>query len=211
MTMSSRDSYEIISGREASLQDIEEIVKLDAKSFDACYGVSAEADYDLFRVNRENGLIVRDKATGAIIGYSMLLPVSRETYGMIRQGGFVDTAFRPDMVVKFGEPGIYNLYFAAVAIHPDHRRGRLIVKMMDAMVHDFIQLAERGIYIEKMLADVVSRDGEKFCRFFGLEKVCDTNHGSKIYEVFGLPPTMRVTTEATKRLQSIYDARFKNA
>jgi len=210
MTMASDEAYEIIHGKDAPLSVIEEIVKLDIAAFDACYRVSAEADYGLFRVNRENGLIIREKATGTVVGYSMLLPVTRETFETIRSGGFVDTALSPEMVVSFDAPGIYDLYFAAVAIHPDHRGGRLILRMMDVMVQDFIGLAERGIFIEKMLADVVSREGEKFCRLFGLKKVCVTNHSSTIYEVSGLPPTMRVTTEATKRLQDVYDARFRS-
>jgi len=203
------DRYVIVRGRDATLQEIEDVVRLDAASFDACYCVSAEADYNLFRANREGSFLIRERATGVIVGYSMLLPVSRETYAMICRGGFVDTALSPEMVVKLDSPGVYNLYFAAVAVHPEHRGARMILGLLDAMVQDFIDLAKRGVFIEKMLADVVSRDGEKFCRFFGLKKVCDTNHRSKIYEVSGLPPTMRVTTEATRQLQELYDARFR--
>jgi len=199
--------YDLLRGQDAPPEAIEGVIALDAVSFDAFYHVSAEDNRSLFLLNRENGLIVREKATGEVVGYSMLLPVSAETYAMIREGRFVDTGLHSGMVVGYDRPGIYDLYFASMAIRPDHR-GRLVVQMVDAMVRDFIDLAGRGVYIRRMLADVVSREGEKLCRFFGLDEVCETDHNSKIYEVSGLPPKIRVTTATTKRLFDAYSAWF---
>lgn len=202
------DRYELIRGQDAPPEVVEGVVALDKISLDAFYHVSAQADRDLFLANRESGFILRERASGLVVGYSMLLPVAAETYGMIREGRFVDTDLRPEMVVRCDGPGVYDLYFASVVTHPQCRGLGLVMRLMDAMVEDFIALAERGVYMRRMLADVVSREGEKFCRFFGLREVCATDHGSKIYEVSGLPPTMRVTTGATKRLFDLYGARF---
>ena len=80
----------------------------------------------------------------------------------------------------------------------------MVMAMFNAMIDDFIALAKRGILIDRMIADVVTLDGKKFCRFFGLDKVCESNHHSTIYEVLALPPKFRMTTPSTRRLEEAY-------
>ena len=80
----------------------------------------------------------------------------------------------------------------------------MIFALLNAMVEDFIALARRGIFVDRMVADVVSRDGRKFCRLLGLDRVCESNHHSTIYEISGLPPKFRVTTPSTRCLAAIY-------
>lgn len=196
--------YEVLRGQQVTLDDLEAVIELDRMSFESCYQVTAGDDYVLFKNNPENGLIIRDAETGQIVGYSMLLPIREDMYRRIKTGTFVDTDFKPEMTFKLDRPGVYHLYFASVVVHPEHRSAALILTMMDAMVEDFTRLTERGIWFSDMIADVVSLDGAKFCRLFGLKKGVATNHGSNIYEVTVLPPEMRVTTPATRRLYEVY-------
>lgn len=200
--------YEVLHGTDLSLQDVEQIIELDRMSLDSCYQVTAGDDYALLKKNRENGIVIRDRESGLIVGYSMLLPIHNEMYEKIRTGTFIDTEFRPEMTFVYDKPGIYHLYFASVVIHEKHRSASLVLTMMDAMVQDFIDLTSKGIFFESMIADVVSREGIKFCRLFGLKEVTSTNHNSKIYEVASLPPMMRITTPTTQRLYDIYRAKF---
>ena len=200
--------YEVLHGNDFTIAELDEVIALDRMSLDSCYQVTASDDYALFKSNPENGLIVRERATKKIVGYSMLLPIREEMYERIRTGTFIDTDFTPDMTFRYDEPGIYRLYFASVVVHPDHRGAAMVLTMLDAMVKDFIDLTSRGIFFESMIADVVSRDGIKFCKLFGLKEVCRSNHNSYIYEVTTLPPLLRVTTPTTKRLYDIYRAKF---
>ena len=201
--------YEVLRGSQMTLGDLDGVIELDRISLDSCYQVTAGDDYLLFKDNPENGLIIRDRVTKQIVGYSMLLPIRQDMYEKIKSGTFVDTDFKPEMTFKYGKPGIYHLYFASVVVHPDHRSAALVLTMLDAMVEDFIRLAKRGIWFSDMIADVVSNDGAKFCRLFGLKKVCETNHKSFIYEVSGLPPGIRETTSATKKLVQIYRRKYE--
>ena len=82
----------------------------------------------------------------------------------------------------------------------------MVTAMVDAMVEDFIALAGRGIFIDRMVADVVSGDGRKFCRLFGFEKVCESDHDSLIYEIVTMPPKIRMNTDAIQRLKAVYAA-----
>ena len=83
----------------------------------------------------------------------------------------------------------------------------MITAMVDAMVEDFIALAERGIFIDRMVADVVSSDGRKFCRLFGFEKVGESDHDSLIYEIMTMPPRIRMNTATIQRLRTVYAER----
>jgi hypothetical protein len=197
--------YEIVRGTDVTLRGIEDVVALDGQYYeDTCYHTPADYTAALFRTNEESCIAVRDRETGSIVGYAMLLPVSDETYARIRTGCFVDSNLTLDMVVRYGGPGIYHLYFASVVVHPKHRSARLILTMMDAIADEFLALANRGIFIDRMIADTVSRDGVKFCCLFGLKRVCASDHKSDIYEVVCLPPRFRVSTPAIQRLADVY-------
>ena len=198
------DKYEVLRGADMTLEEVKDVVALDDRNFDACYHSTPEQNWALFKTNRESGFVVRDRGTGKLVGYTMLLPVTDSTYLRIRKGAFMDTELTPEMVVKYDAPGIYHLYFTGVVVHPDHRSVRMVMAMFNAMIDDFIALAKRGILIDRMIADVVTRDGRKFCRFFGLDKVCESNHHSTIYEVLALPPRFRMTTPSTRRLEEVY-------
>jgi len=204
-----RGPYVVLHGRDASPADIEAIIALDRGTFEEQYQVSPEQDRDLFLSNRENGLIVKERQTGEVVGYSMILPIREDVYRRIRAGAFVDTALTGDMVRPFDRPGDdYRIYFASVVIHPRHRGATLLLTMVETMVEDFIALAERGIFGRTLTADVVSREGEKLAQLLGLTEVCRTNHGSRVFEVVALPPELRETTPSTERLVGMYWEHF---
>ena len=187
--------YELLRGSEVSAEEIKDVALLDGSNFDDIYHSTPEQNYALFRTNRESGFVVRERETGRIVAYLK-----------IRRGAFLDTELTPDLVRKYDAPGIYHLYFTGVVVHPKHRSARIVLAMIDAMIDDFVELSKHGIFIDRMIADVVTLDGRKFCRFFGLDKVCESGHNSTIYEVTVLPPRFRVTTPSTRRLEAAYTA-----
>lgn len=197
--------YEVLRGYDLSPDEIKEIVDLEDRSFDARYHTTLEQECALFKSNREGGVVVRDRETGAIVAYMMILPVTDETYDLIRQGVLLDTALDPEKVIlKYDSPGIYHIFFASVIVAPAHRSARMVTALVDAMVEDFIALAGRGIFADRMVADVVSGDGRKFCRLFGFEKVGESDHDSLIYEISIMPPRIRMDTATIRRFKAIY-------
>ena len=200
--------YDVFHGSDIDLKMAEGITALDKQSFDERFLSPASEDYERLLPNRENGIVIVEHATGMVVGYSMLVPVSDEIYERIRSGKFSEHDLAPGMVAKYDGPGFYNLYFMGVVIHPEHRNVRMVMTLIDAMAEDFISLFGRGIYIKRMVADVVSRNGVKFCRLFGLRKTCGTDHGSTIYEVSCLPPMFRETTPTLGRLVALYRGKY---
>jgi len=200
--------YEILHGIDMSADELNEVVALDDHSFDACYHTTPEYNRMLFKTNRESGFVVRDRETNTIVGYTMLLPVTDAAYKQIREGTLKDTELRPEMVMKYDSPGTYRLFFSSIVVHPMHRSPRMIFALMGAMVDDFIALAGRGVFVDRMVCDVVSRDGRKFCRLLGFEKICMSNHNSTIYEISGRPPRFRATTSSIRRLGVAYGVKL---
>ena len=197
--------YEVLRGYDLSPDEIKEIIKLEDRSFDTRYHATLEQECALFKSNRESGVVIRERETGTIVAYMMIFPVTEEIYDLIRKGVLIDTALDPKKVVlKYDSPGIYHLVFASVVVNPAHRSARMITAMVDAMVEDFITLAGRGIFIDRMVADVVSGDGRKFCRLFGFEKVGESDHDSLIYEIVTMPPKIRMNTDTIQRLKAVY-------
>ena len=123
------------------------------------------------------------------------MPLKREQYYVIRSGKFIDTGTTPEMISTYDSKSPNLIYFSSIVIHPEYRGIKVFKRLMDAITTKFVELSENGIFIQKMLADAVSPSGEKFCRLLGMEKICDSDHGSAIYEVSAPMPMFGVLSK----------------
>lgn len=55
------------------------------------------------------------------------------------------------------------------------------------------------MYVRRMVADTVTKNGEKFCRLFGMNKVRGSNHESMLYEITMIPPKFRALSKMSKQ------------
>ena len=55
-----------------------------------------------------------------------------------------------------------------------------------------------------MIADAVTKNGEKFCRLFGMTKLKGSNHESSLYEITMIPPKFRILSKKSKQLYDYY-------
>lgn len=55
------------------------------------------------------------------------------------------------------------------------------------------------------------KNGEKFCKFFGMIKVRGSDHNSSVYEVSMIPPKFRVSSKKTKELYDYYQKKYQEA
>ena len=76
--------------------------------------------------------------------------------------------------------------------------------LVNAIVDKFINLSNRGIFIRRMIADAVSKSGEKFCKMFGMSKIVGSNHDSTLYEITMIPPKFRIISKKTRDLCDLY-------
>ena len=202
-------NFYLIKPEEITDEDIQECLDMEAEIYkeDECQ------DFDLcqkiHQLNPYTDLFFKDLRTGKIVGNIDICPVTDECYELMRSGGFMDSEITIDMVVPYDMPSLYNIYFTGIAVRDEYRNTGLFLYMFDAALQTFLKLGERGILARRMIADAVTENGERFCKMFGMKKVRDSEHGSKLYEVSFMPPEFRVTSRQTKALFEYYKAKYE--
>jgi GNAT superfamily N-acetyltransferase len=197
-------NYCIIDGKSVTDEDIAQALQLDRLVYTEEYYVTLERCISWFRRNNQIYTMLKDTATGKIIAYVNVSPITDEYYDRIRNGDFVDTYLPPEAIIEYDMPCLYNLYFSSIVIHPDFQNTGSFKPLFDALVNKFIKLGENEVFLRRMIADAVTDKGLKFCELFGMKKIHPSNHQSTIFEVQLIPPEFKVTSKATDILYRFY-------
>ena len=203
--------FSIISGKDVTAQNIADASYLDPLVFDDIYLVTVEQCEEWMAANPDIYVLAKDNQTGRFIAYANLTPVTDECYERIRNGDFIDTGSTADMVLSYDMPFPYNLYFSSIVIHPDYQNTEVFMEMFNAIVDKFITLGDREVFIRRMIADAVTKNGEKFCKLFGMTKVKDSSHDSSLYEITMIPPKFKILSKKTKLLYDYYQRKYNEA
>ena len=196
----------IISGLEISEKDLREAIILDF----AVYAIDDSVQFTIEKCIKWHNtnpfvyFMLKDIEKDEIVGYVNMAPVTKDCYEMILSGQFWDIDIPDNLVLPYENPGLYYLNFTSVVIHPDYRSAYMILKLIDAIAIKLIELQDRGIYIKSMIADALTEEGERFCQLFGMKKIIESGHQSKIYQVTFLPPNFTKLTKAFSRLFELY-------
>ena len=203
--------FSIITGKEVTRGDIAEAVALDTLAYDDIYQVDTTLCEEWFKVNPDIYIMAKDNVTGSVVAYVNVSPVTDECYERIKNGDFIDTGITADMILSYDMPFPYSLYFSSIVIHPDYQNTEVFMEMFNAIVDKFITLGEHEVFIRRMIADAVTKNGEKFCNLFGMKKVKGSNHDSALYEIIMIPPSFRVLSKKTKLLYDYYQHKYNEA
>ena len=198
------EKYIVVDGRNVTVDDIAEAVSLDKLVYDEEYYVTIRQCLDWYNKNDQIYTMIKESDTNRTIAYVNASPVTSEYYNKIRGGEFIDTYLPPDAIVGYDFPDLYNLYFSSIVVHPDCQNTAVFLALFNAITQKFLELGRQGILIKSIVADAVSKKGEKFCRLFGMEKVKNSTHDSEIFEVQMVPPEFRILSKATKQLYDFY-------
>lgn len=201
----------IITGKQVTAKDIAEAAYLDTLVYDDIYLVTVEQCEEWIAVNPDIYVMAKDTSTGRFIAYANLTPVTDECYEKIKKGDFIDTGITADMVLSYDMPCPYNLYFSSIVIHPDYQNSEVFMEIFNAIVDKFISLGEHEVFIRRMIADAVTKNGEKFCKLFGMTKIKSSNHDSSLYEITMIPPKFRIMSKKSKLLYDYYQKKYNDA
>ncbi len=200
----------IITGHQVTIKDIEQAVKLDSMVYDDIYHVDTSRCEKWFDVNPDIYVMAKDSNTGNVVAYANLSPVTDECYEQIKNGHFIDTEITEDMILSYDMPFPYSVYFSSIVIHPEHQNTEVFMKIFNAIIDKFITLGKHEVFVRRMIADAVTKNGEKFCNLFGMTKVKNSHHNSSLYEVSMIPPKFRVMSKKTKQLYDYYKAKYED-
>ena len=202
--------FYLIKPEEITDDDIKEVLAMEAEIYKEDECQDFELCQKINRINPYTDLFFKDLRTGQIVGNIDVCPITDECYELMRSGEFMDSEITIDMVVPYDMPSLYNLYFTGIAVRDEYRNSPLFVTMFNEAVKRFIMLGEeKGVFVKRMIADAVTNNGERFCKIFGMKKILDSEHGSKIYEVSFMPPEFKVSSMQTKRLYEYYKSKYE--
>ena len=85
------------------------------------------------------------------------------------------------------------------------------MQLFNAIVKKFISLGEHDVFVHRMITDVATKNGEKFCRLFGMNKVKNSNHESTRYKMTMIPQKFRVISKTSKQLYDYYQQKYDEA
>lgn len=210
-TESGKRKISIITGRQVTNEDIREAVLLDTLVYDDIYHVDTALCEEWFKVNPDIYVMAKDNRTGKVIAYVNISPVTDECYERIKNGDFIDTGITADMILSYDMPFPYSVYFSSIVIHPDFQNTEVFMELFNAIVEKFILLGEHDVFVHRMIADAVTKNGEKFCRLFGMNRVKNSNHESTLYEITMIPPKFRVISKKSKQLYDYYQRKYNEA
>lgn len=203
--------FAIFTGRQVTAADIAQAAYLDRLVYDDIYLVTVEQCEEWMAVNPDIYVLAKDTKTNRFVAYANLTPVTDECYERIKKGDFIDTGITADMVLSYDMPFPYSLYFSSIVIHPDYQNTEVFMEIFNAIVDKFITLGKHEVFIRRMIADAVTKSGEKFCRMFGMTKLKESDHGSSLYEIIMIPPKFRILSKKTKLLYDYYQKKYNEA
>lgn len=173
----------ILKGTNIKDSDIQECLDMEAEIFKEDECQDFELCHQIHELNPYTDLFFKDIRTGKIIGNIDVCPITDECYELMRSGKLMDSDMTIDMVVPYKEPGMYNIYFTGIALREEYRNKGLSSYMIKKTFEHFEELARKGFKVRRVIADVVSDNGEHLCEKLNMNKICDTEHGTQIYEL----------------------------
>lgn len=197
--------YQIKPNADIVFKDIQDAVQLDHLVFQGMEHVEPQECWKWFNFNPEIYIFVEDTMTGKIVAYTNTAPITEECYEKIKSGTFLTTNITDDMILSYDMPYPYSLYFFSIVIHPNYQNTEIFSMLIKGLVDKFVKLADRGVFIKRMIADAVTLNGEKFCKLFGMKKIVESLHESELYEIQMIPPKFKVVSKDTKRLYDCYE------
>lgn len=154
---------------------------------------SIDTALEWYEYNNYTYIAIRDVNTNKIAGYFTLLPITDDTYNKILSGDFMDKDFTKDSILQYETPGIYTIYVASVAIHPKYQNTNAFLKLYNATIDMFLELAQtREIYIDKIIAEASTKQGEKLCKLLKMNKHCSTTSNTDVYTLTLIPPEFKL-------------------
>lgn len=211
ITSPNERNISIITGHQITRDDIREAVLLDTLVYDEIYHVDTTQCEEWFAVNPDIYVMAKDSQTGKVIAYVNLSPVTDECYERIKNGDFIDTGITADMLLSYDMPFPYSVYFSSIVIHPEYQNTEVFMQLFNAIVSKFIYMGNHEVYIRRIIADAVTKNGEKFCRLFGMNKIKSSDHQSALYEITMIPPKFRILSKVTKQLHDYYQSKYNEA
>lgn len=152
--------------------------------------------YKWYKYNNYTFIGIRDAQSNKIIAFANLIPITEEYAERIKSGTITDVEIPLKDIRQYNLPDFYIVYIASFCIDPDHQKSNAFLILYNMIIEILLGLAkDKEVYIQKIIAEASTDDGEKLCKFIDMKQVTTTTHGTKIYEVTLIPPELRLRSK----------------
>jgi hypothetical protein len=129
----------------------------------------------IFFVSPDTGFVLTDK-NKKIIGFWHTVAVHNAFYKRIIKGENINKDISSSDVVVIDDPGEYDMYFVDFFLHLSHHNQASKDMIFDSIFQFLESLANRGIFIKRISANVTSDLAETLCLKRGFVFKCDHIH-----------------------------------
>ncbi len=159
---------------------LEQMIKLDSDSYDQIDMGTYDTCMSWYRVNNDMYTILL--IDEMVVGYINFIPLNKHKYDEFRMGKTRDSELTSNDITSFVAGNIHSCLLMSVVIKREFRNGDAVKILTQSWLNKLRKFKENNIYIDRIVADCVSKDGEKYIEKLGFSKVCVSNHNTLIYE-----------------------------
>ena len=204
-----RDRFEIVWPDELSYADFVTMYEIDQLVLREDLIAPPDITYAWYQYNNYTHIAIRSNETGKVVGYFTVLPVTDQLYSSIQSGYFKDNDLSTINLRKYDIPDFYKLYIACVCIHPDYQNTSAFNKLYNALLKMMMELAaEREIYVNNIITEASTLQGEKLCKILGLKCLLNTQINTRIYGATLLPPSWQLKSSFGSKLMNFYKEKY---
>ncbi len=159
---------------ELTLQHFYEMEALELQFYDAEFITPPEESWRWYESYPHT--TVAAEADGKLVGFVNLFPVQPEVYDALRAGHFNDHFMELEHVADMTETPLHMFLCCVVVDKAYHRCG---------IAHQLLRTAAlpyAALPCTSVITDNVTEAGQRLSERYGFHFVCDSDHGSKIYE-----------------------------
>ena len=152
---------------------------------------------------------IRDEVTGKLVGFVNVLPLTDDSYEMIKAGTFPDVNINTSHIRKFDYPDFYKIYISSMCIAPNYQNTEAFKILYNSLIGIILDLAiTHEIYFSELLSDACTQQGERLSHAIGMKFLKDSKYGTKLYWGTLIPPSLRLRNNMGKALISFYNNKF---
>lgn len=163
-----------------TIKDIKQAITLDNNCFEKEDNRGTLERCKLwFKKNKDIYLMI--KCNNIIIGYINFMPLTNKSYNLYRTGKLNDYEITDKDIEVYTPAKTYNCLLCSIVINSNYRDSKVILFLLNSFRRKLKKLEKQGIKFNNVLADCVSKDGEKFAIRAGFHYLAD-KPDSKLYE-----------------------------
>jgi len=200
--------YTILHGARIDDDILKGIMAIDDQVYPPEF-LNPDIHYEWRARNPDIYTVVVDTNTARVCGYVNAMPIEESYYDGLSQGVINDSRLPAEAIRKFDLPDFYKMWICSIAIDPSYQCTYTYKALIEGFIDKLISLAQRDMFISDVVGDAITPAGQRMAMYAGMKKMCDSEHGSSIYRVTLLPPSLRVTTAKGKKLLTYYRNKYE--